>query len=145
MNEAIGRMVERLWGNTISTISGSHPLHCRCVGVHLSLRDYSDFMNYSFWSIIIITFIIVLHVWVQGIPVALAYGAHEIIVILPSISTPHWWAPIRAKQLSVHGSSIFVGWLAGEGDHWLPSIGLWLPQPPETLRCRRLVDVISSD
>ena len=27
-----------------------------------------------------------------------------------TISTPHWWAPIRAKQLSVALSS-FVGWL----------------------------------
>ena len=39
----------------------------------------------------------------------------------------------------------------GEGDHWLPPIGLGGKggggggQPPETLRCRRLVGVISSD
>ena len=35
----------------------------------------------------------------------------------------------------------------GEGDHWLSSIGRRPPppQPPETLWCRRLVGVISSD
>ena len=42
----------------------------------------------------------------------------------PTISMSHWWAPIKAKQLSVALPS-FVGWLGG--DHWLPQIGLRAP------------------
>ena len=67
-------------------------------------------------------------------------GAHQ-------YRSSHWWAPIRAKQLSVSLPCIFVGWLRGRQS--LHGCHQWDFGPPALLThvqywCSRLVAVIPS-
>ena len=77
-------------------------------------------------------------------------GTHSIIAstcfshLLLIISTPHWWSPIRVKQLSVALAS-FVGWLGRRIWSLVPTNRKLVPWPSISAMYTWPVDAISND